>query len=109
VPEFIPIDTRTGKVQVSSSDVGLPVKPLDFTNVVVIGISPSGGGGDKNYLHTQVAPAVTWSVAHSLGKFPAVSVVDSGGSLILPDVHYIDVNNLQILFGSATSGKAYLN
>lgn len=71
--------------------------------------SPPTGGADLNYVFTQTGPSATWSVTHNLGKFPSVSVVDSGGSLIIPDVLYIDGNSVTVSFGAATSGKAYLN
>jgi hypothetical protein len=76
---------------------------------------PGGGaagpapGGDLNYVHTQSAPAPNWLVAHNLGKFGSVTVVDSGGSQIMPDVLYVDANQISLGFGSATSGKAYVN
>lgn len=68
-----------------------------------------GGGGDLSFVFTQLTPDTNWSVAHNLGKFPAVDVVDSGESVIIPDVLYVDNNNVILSFGSATSGKAYLN
>jgi hypothetical protein len=64
---------------------------------------------DKNFVYTQTAPSASWAVAHNLGKFPAVEVVDSGGSTIIPNVHHNDANNVLLSFGSATSGKAYFN
>lgn len=70
----------------------------------------SGGtGADKNYVHTQGTAASTWNVVHGLNKYPSVSVVDTGGSVVDPDIHYIDANNVQLTFGSPTSGKAYVN
>ena len=68
-----------------------------------------GAGGDKNYVHNQSSPNTIWNVAHGLAKFAAVSVVDSGGSVVIPNVAYVDVNTVQLTFGSATSGKAYVN
>jgi hypothetical protein len=67
------------------------------------------GEGDKNYVHNQSVLAASWSVAHNLGKYPAVEVVDSGGSLVLPDVVYVDVNHVQLDFASPNTGKAYVN
>lgn len=61
------------------------------------------------YTHTQGSPAATWNVAHNLNKYPSVDVVDSGGSVVIPNVVYNDLNNVTITFGSATSGKAYCN
>jgi len=36
-------------------------------------------------------------------------VVDTGGTVIIPNVHYDSANQVTIMFGAATSGKAYLN
>jgi hypothetical protein len=70
---------------------------------------PGPAGGDLNFVFSQLSPSTSWPVTHSLGKFPAVQVVDSGGSIIIPDVHFVDLNNVTLGFGSATSGKAYFN
>lgn len=70
---------------------------------------PSGSGGDLSFGYTQVSASSTWSVAHNLGKFPAVSVTDSGGNELIPDVDYIDANHVTLGFGAPTSGKAYFN
>lgn len=72
---------------------------------------PTGPQGPQHatYIHTQGSPSATWTVAHNLNSKPSVTVVDSGDTVIIPGVHYDDLNNLTISFGSATSGKAYLN
>jgi hypothetical protein len=70
---------------------------------------PAGSGNDLNFVYTQLSPSASWSVTHNLGNFVSVEVVDSGGSTIIPDVHYVDTNHVNLLFGSATSGKAYFN
>src|SRR5215471_3577135 len=62
----------------------------------------SGGSGDRTYAYTQVSAATTWNVAHNLGKFPSVSVVDTGSNQLLVDVHYVDTNNLTISLASPT-------
>jgi len=69
----------------------------------------AGGGGDLTYVFTQASAANPWLVTHSLGKYPAVSVVDSGGNEIIPDVHYVDAYSLTLTFAAATSGTAYMN
>lgn len=75
------------------------------TDAVAIPVSTR----DKNYIHDQTSPNTIWNVAHGLGKFAAVDVVDSGGSVVMPNISYVDDNNIQLTFGSATSGKAYVN
>ena len=80
--------------------------------MVISGSSPAADGtadGDKNYVHTQSSPAASWPVTHNLGKLPAVEVIDTGDSVVIPDVHYVDVNNVSLGFGSPTSGKAVFN
>lgn len=64
---------------------------------------------DKSFVFTQGIPSDKWSIAHNLGKFPSVAVVDSAGTEVIGDVQHIDDNNLTITFSSAFSGKAYLN
>lgn len=64
---------------------------------------------DKNYIHNQVVASDTWQIQHNLGKFPSVSIVDSGDNLVVGEVKYIDSNNVLITFTSVFSGKAYLN
>lgn len=68
-----------------------------------------GGTGDLTFVHNQVTLSASWAVTHNLGKFPAVSVVDTGGSTIIPNVIYVDVNHVTVSFAAATSGKAYCN
>jgi hypothetical protein len=83
--------------------------------IVAVVISPGdtwpsgGGGGDLNYVHNQVAASALWTVTHNLGKFPAVSVVDTGGNELIADVTYITLNQVTVGFGAPTSGKVYVN
>lgn len=67
------------------------------------------GSGDKNYVHNQSVPSADWEIHHNLGKFPAVSVIDSSGALVHGDCQYVDANNIILHFHGAFSGKAYLN
>jgi len=73
-----------------------------------IAIQPGTGGG-ASFEFTQPTPAASWSITHNLGVHPSVTIVDTGGTVIDPDIHYDSVNALTVTFGSATSGKAYLN
>lgn len=68
-----------------------------------------GSGGDLSYVHTQTVASTLWVVAHNLGKFPAVTVVDSGGNVVVGDVSYIDMNTVAIGFTAIFGGKAYCN
>lgn len=63
----------------------------------------------SGFIHDQIASSMEWDIHHSLEKYPSVSVVDSGGNLVMGNVKYINKSNLVISFTSEFSGKAYLN
>lgn len=63
----------------------------------------------SGFIHNQIASSKEWDIEHTLEKFPSVSVVDSGGNLVIGDVEYISKSRLKILFNYEFSGKAYLN
>lgn len=60
------------------------------------------------YEHDQQVPNNEWVVAHNLGKFPSVSVIDTDDSLVIGSVLYLNLNQLKISFTGSFSGKAYL-
>jgi hypothetical protein len=64
---------------------------------------------DKHFTFTQSTATNTWNITHNLGKFPSVSVVDSGNTIVYGDIDYIDNNSLTITFSAAFGGKAYMN
>lgn len=61
------------------------------------------------YTHKQLTPSSTWTIVHNLGRYPSVSVVDSGNNIVVGDVRYVDNTTMVITFQSAFSGTAYLN
>lgn len=79
--------------------------------VDAVGGSGGGGGGGAGatHVHTQGSPSALWVVPHTLGWWPSVTVVDTGESVVVPDVHYDSADQVTLAFGSPTSGKAYLN
>jgi len=99
------------------------VDPPDVPIVAAASVGPRGLKGDKGdigpqgipgpagttFTHDQLTPSDIWVVVHNMNKYPSVSVVDSAGTVIEPDIQYDDPSQLTILFGSPTSGKAYLN
>ena len=64
---------------------------------------------DKHYEHNQTTASSLWNIAHNLGKFPNVTVVDSGNSVVVGEVEHITNNTLRVSFRASFSGKAYLN
>ena len=48
-------------------------------------------------------------IEHNLNRYPSVTVVDSGGDMVLPgNVHYDDVNNLTVTLSIQTTGIVLL-
>lgn len=69
---------------------------------------------EATYIYTKSIAAGTWVITHGLNKYPSVTVVDTGGSIVRGEVVYNTINQLTITFfsngsTSAVDGKAYLN
>jgi hypothetical protein len=58
---------------------------------------------------TQGVPATTWNIQHNLGKFPSITVIDTGDTVVTGEYTYINNNNVTLTFSAAFAGKAYLN
>ncbi len=63
----------------------------------------------QRYVHTQVSPLSVWLVQHDLNSFPSVTIVDSGGSVVMGDIKYNSSNEIEITFSAEFSGKAYVS
>lgn len=61
------------------------------------------------YVHTQSQASAEWTIVHSLRCYPSVTVIDSGGSVCVGEILYLDSNTVRVSFQAAFSGKAYLN
>lgn len=72
---------------------------------------PPGPPGPINpgFIFSQPSPATTWRIVHNLGRFPAVSLVDTAGDIMWADFQYIDSNTVVVTFTAATAGEAYLS
>lgn len=107
-PKFIVYDDNISKLELVEPDVA-----LSFVNdvVAILSVAEQGPAGtsDANFVFTQVMATNTWNITHGLGKYPSVTVVDSGQSVVIGDVDYISVNELTINFNSSFGGHAYLN
>ena len=71
--------------------------------------------GTPTYVFEQGTPATEWGdgtpkvVTHNLGKFPSITVIDTGGTVVNGEYTYIDNNNITLHFSAPFAGKAYLN
>ena len=61
------------------------------------------------FVFEQGIPSTVWTINHNLGKFPSITVVDTGETVITGEYTYIDNNNVRLDFSVAFPGKAYLN
>lgn len=99
----------SGAAGKDGTDGVTPIKGVDYftseeIQEIIIAVS-----NDANYIHDQIASAKTWSITHNLNKFPAITVVDTAGSIVFGETSYINTNQIQITFSAEFSGKAYLN
>ena len=71
-------------------------------------VQQSIASGAPQFIHYQDVPATVWTIAHNLGGYPVVSVVDSANRVGLGEVTYLDINTLTVAFSAGFSGRAYL-
>lgn len=67
------------------------------------------GSGQSTFSWIQSIALAIWTIPHNLKRFPSVTVVDSLGNRVEPDVKYIDANIVQVIHGSPFAGTAYIN
>jgi hypothetical protein len=66
-------------------------------------------GAIASYRHVQTVSSAVWTIAHNLGFYPNVSVVDSSGREVIGEINYVSMNTVQITFSAAFGGEAYLS
>jgi hypothetical protein len=97
---------RTGdKGQVPFQKYNRAITEL-YGDVAALGQALNQG---SSFIFTQMAPVSLWTIAHNLGRFPSVTVVDSTEREVEGDVHYLDGNTIAVSFSAPFSGVAYLN
>src|SRR5690606_40600044 len=71
---------------------------------------PPGTGTANPYVHTQSAPAGTWSITHNLGRIPQVTVLNDNNEVVIADITHSSNNALSIVFASPQSeiGRAHV-
>lgn len=63
---------------------------------------------DIKYNHTQSVASATWIIAHNLGYKPSITVLDSNDFEVYAEIQHSSLNELEVRFKSAQTGKAYL-
>lgn len=74
-------------------------------------VGPQGpqGSGVGSFVHNQVIPATIWTVVHDLVYPPAVTVIDSAGTVLLANVTFVDATTITVEHGFPTAGSVYLS
>ena len=67
--------------------------------------------GDKNFTSSNISFSANTAttVTHNLGKFPAITVVDSAGSEIIGEIKHTNINSFTVKFNSNFTAKIYAN
>ena len=77
-----------------------------FYDLAVFNLSSQGS---TTFVFTQGVPSTRWDITHNLGKFPSITVVDTGETVITGEYIYVNNNQVTLNFSVAFPGKAYLN
>ena len=67
------------------------------------------GLSGASFVHTQSIAAEEWVIAHGLGRYPSIIVVDSSGEEVEGGVTYDSSNKITVRFSAPFGGYAYLN
>lgn len=109
--ETISITEET--IQVTVVEESTTVQVVESEQVVVeeIGIQgpPGPPGTDLTYVHSQLVASDTWAVHHQLGKYPSITIVDSGGNVVAGDIEHDNINTATVRFSVPFGGQAYCN
>jgi len=81
----------------------------DEPNRIVLALGGSVGPTlTRRHTHTQNSPSTTWTITHTLGGKPQVTVVDTGDNMVHGDVQYLSNTQIICSFSAPFSGLAYL-
>ncbi len=123
LPQTIQLLGQSPGPRISSIDGSKSITILNGEKVVEIvvdrgprgpqgipGIQGPPGAGTGGYAtFAQGVPDILWTVVHSLGFYPNVTVVDTDTSELEGDLQYIDLNTITIEFAVPVAGIAYLS
>ena len=65
--------------------------------------------GAPTFIFNQVAASNQWNITHNLGKFPSITVIDTGDTVVSGEYIYDNNNQVTLNFSVPFSGKAFLN
>ena len=77
-------------------------------NLVTVAIGTIASGVTRRHVHTQGTVSSTWTIDHTLGGKPSVTIVDSAGTVVFGEVQYLSNTQVRVVFSAPFSGSAYL-
>lgn len=112
--------------QVTTTSPSLPIAAVQPSTSEILTVSPASaaraaaiiGSGlgapvgvpaaSTEVTFVQATPASVWSIAHTLGYPPAVTIVDDSGSAVFGDIAYPSNSSVIVTFSQPIAGTAYL-
>lgn len=97
--------TMTGPL-ILSGDPTLPNEAVtkNYVDAKLIALAKDAG-----FVYHSEIPQKTWSIAHNLGKYCSVTVVDDSKNVIYPDINYVNENEIQVSATSELTGYVFCN
>lgn len=85
---------------------GLGITHIPDPDIIInsLGFTPN-----RSYVHEQTEASAEWVIEHNLGRYPAVTVLDSDGSEVHGDVRHDSENKVTVKFTVPFGGTATLN
>jgi hypothetical protein len=115
--ESIPVNINVTMIPIPMMDITASPLP-DLTVVGLPGEpGPPGPQGPQGppgtvdaigYRYIQTVPSTEWIVDHGL-NYPTVTVVDTAGDIIVPDIQYTSATQVILTFSAAVAGEAYFS
>jgi hypothetical protein len=95
----------------------IPLGPVPPTSLGAIALplqGPQGppgppGASGAGYVHQQIVPSSTWTIAHNLGFYPSVTVASPGGVEVEVEVVHISTTLTEIRLLVPFTGTARLS
>jgi len=123
--DFPPLSYPSGKPMLPKS-AETPVAFTDLSDVFASYVGHSGkyvivnatedgltitavGGGDLYYLKTVSVAASPWNIAHLLGKYPSIVLMDTSFQIMEAEIVHTDINNAVVTFATNQDGYAICN
>lgn len=101
------MSNTANQVYINQDTANQVIVNQDSPNLVTVRAN-SGSANTRRHEHTQGTASTTWTITHTLGGKPSVTIVDSADTHVFGEVQYLSNTQVQVNFSAAFSGKAYL-